>query len=1254
MQSAIGKATLQSAFLSLCSALVATFLTPKNPPIVALVIFSILATPPNYQWQQYLERKLPGYQVEKREANGEVNGGKLGDGGRVTIKKRLNVTNTLMKVVIDQTLGAVINVALHLGVVRALQGVPLGECLQVVKEQTWPLMIAGYKLWPLVSLLNFTVIPVEQRTVVGSLVGLGGRVAPSAHDIQQYCVLTSLSGGLRDNIPQIEIRFLGHFTRKTSITASTPMASQRPFRARPNLHLSLTQQTGSPRNPNRPVPTSSRFASPFGTPTNSPLAITSYSPYQSAKLKAPSPYGGGAMHFTPRQKHKYRRYCRTALLTVKRVLITRTTWLLLVLVLTMFWWLNGGSEELGVTRVGAAGFGRDFFQDGVTQDMQFFPPSNPKIHYVGRWTPTPNRLRKDGAFPGVYFDMTIKNTTSLLLSLRNTPTHTEDSVAVSKENPSPQISNNGHVSFRPSAANDKPAPPISLLARVDQEEYVLLPNASSLVAVCSGSLQRDTEHRIRIIAPMTDDQGKGIVQLEGIWLSKGGHFERIEGSLINEAYRDEDLSAQSDEVGEKHRTGLGKLLRGSGRGGKVEQQEVLRDENFQDFRDRRKNLEVVTDTPGSFGGRNRGKRSGGADGLLAGVMGWEYLLGEMFGVDHTAIGVDGMCLIQDCIGGVGQPAGLGDIFFRSGPPGSAYADHPWLFNVHIPDVLILNFGNSDKVSFDEHADEYNKTAWDLAERFENTYVSLIKAIRTLAYPQHPSTIQSERSGYSTFVPNSVPASIPIFVMRPLRGELEHATQNIVNRLRTAGDKYVFWLDTSGWLDHSSSLDPAALANQDFYLDDSVMPSKWRLSERGNQRTAIFLHMHVCRYLARDGEKCPFLPSETYEGKVFDPAERDFERYVEGEKEKRLRALFWEEDGGEKLREVQYYLPLLDIFLAIRGTMASNVGSGRLAGKNAIITGAAGGIGLETTVLFLREGASVLMTDVSPNALDSAISKVHSIITVSSTQTLETLRCDVSKESDIAAAVAHVDSWGGVDVMFNNAGIMHADDTDAVDTEEKVWDLTMGINVKGVWWGCKYAVMSMRKHGKKSGSVINTASVVALVGSATPQLAYTASKGAVLALTRELAIVHARENIRFNALCPAPLNTPLLQDFLGTDAAKRHRREIHFPTGRFGEAIEQAHAVLWLASDESIRNTPRPRDPRPRQFRSIIAIGPSPSPSHYLPIAFMGEPDRQGIAEQGGLSMRFTHGFYSYRAAAAAAIELKLFSREREKKDFTKI
>lgn len=175
---------------------------------------------------------------------------------------------------------------------------------------------------------------------------------------------------------------------------------------------------------------------------------------------------------------------------------------------------------------------------------------------------------------------------------------------------------------------------------------------------------------------------------------------------------------------------------------------------------------------------------------------------------------------------------------------------------------------------------------------------------------------------------------------------------------------------------------------------------------------------------------------------------------------------------------------------------------------------------------------------------------------------------MSKEDQVKATVEALDSWGGLDIIFNNAGIMHARDDDAVGTPEDIWDLTMSINVKGVWYGCKHAVLSLRRHKKTKGSIVNTASVVGLVGSATPQLAYTASKGAVLALTRELSIVHAREGFRFNSLCPAPLNTPLLQDWLGDDVPKRMRREIHFPAGRFGEAIEQAQAVLFLASDEA--------------------------------------------------------------------------------------
>ncbi|PSS22020.1 hypothetical protein M430DRAFT_40812 [Amorphotheca resinae ATCC 22711] len=240
--------------------------------------------------------------------------------------------------------------------------------------------------------------------------------------------------------------------------------------------------------------------------------------------------------------------------------------------------------------------------------------------------------------------------------------------------------------------------------------------------------------------------------------------------------------------------------------------------------------------------------------------------------------------------------------------------------------------------------------------------------------------------------------------------------------------------------------------------------------------------------------------------------------------------------------------------------------GRLHNKNAIVTGAAGGIGLETSILFAKEGANVLMADISGPALEKALAKLKQV--VPSHHKVETQVSDVSKEADVKALVDHLDAWGGVDIMFNNAGIMHADDADAVDTPEKIWDLTQAINVKGVWFGSKHAVLSLRKHKKTKGSIINTASVVALVGSATPQLAYTASKGAVLAMTRELAIVHAREGFRFNALCPAPLNTPLLQDWLGDDQPKRHRREVHFPSGRFGEAIEQARAVLFLASDDA--------------------------------------------------------------------------------------
>jgi NAD(P)-dependent dehydrogenase (short-subunit alcohol dehydrogenase family) len=156
-------------------------------------------------------------------------------------------------------------------------------------------------------------------------------------------------------------------------------------------------------------------------------------------------------------------------------------------------------------------------------------------------------------------------------------------------------------------------------------------------------------------------------------------------------------------------------------------------------------------------------------------------------------------------------------------------------------------------------------------------------------------------------------------------------------------------------------------------------------------------------------------------------------------------------------------------------------------------------------------------------------------------------------------------YGYLNILFNNAGIMHSQDDDAVSTDESVWDVTMNINAKGVFFGCKYGIPALRRAG--GGAIVNTASFVALLGAATPQVAYTASKGAVLALTRELAIVHARENIRINALCPGPLKTEMLMKFLDTDE-KKQRRLVHIPLGRFGEAKEIARAALFLVSDEA--------------------------------------------------------------------------------------
>jgi NAD(P)-dependent dehydrogenase (short-subunit alcohol dehydrogenase family) len=234
---------------------------------------------------------------------------------------------------------------------------------------------------------------------------------------------------------------------------------------------------------------------------------------------------------------------------------------------------------------------------------------------------------------------------------------------------------------------------------------------------------------------------------------------------------------------------------------------------------------------------------------------------------------------------------------------------------------------------------------------------------------------------------------------------------------------------------------------------------------------------------------------------------------------------------------------------------------RLQDKVALITGGGSGIGKASCLLFAREGAKVVVVDLKQETAEATVKEI-----VDAGGTASAFAANVSKAADSEGMVRFAeDTYGALHIAFNNAGVFHADDESVTTTSEEIWDFVVDVNLKGVFFGCKYEIPALLRAG--GGSIINTSSFVAVMGAAVPQIAYTASKGGVLAMTREIAVEFARQNIRVNALCPGPVETPLLAELLA-DPARRQRRLVHIPPGRFARAEEMANAALFLASDES--------------------------------------------------------------------------------------
>ena len=471
----------------------------------------------------------------------------------------------------------------------------------------------------------------------------------------------------------------------------------------------------------------------------------------------------------------------------------------------------------------------------LSETHYFTPAVDHRINYVGRWMPTPNRLRWDTAFPGSYIDIIVRNASTIYFSLSNTPSR--EVAAIDDE------TKVRRMMFKPIDDEDKAAAPVALTVLLCNGNMLQFPTSDGgLLAVDISARSDETDCPVRISYAGGTSERAGTLQFKGLWIPHGS-------SLQLRTRMDRDEEASLDVVSDSAATQRGPD---------------------------RKTIEFLTDFPED--GDN-----------TTYMLEWQAQLAAQFNADHVKIATHDHCLTKTCMKMQDSQFSTQDVFFRSGPASSDFFAKPWNFHHYVPDVLILNLGTVDQRYFHgisrregriELVDSYQSV-----ESFTNsiisTYIALIQQIRRTAYPLHPSALDRYTFDGDGYTYNSAPSTLPIFVMRPFDGSLEQATLAVVEQMQKEGDKSVFWIDTSGWL-----------SDMDYTIDDQGSSAR-SLTSAGHAEVASFMHTHLCHYLAPDPEQCPFLRRDNYLGNVYVPVEAELDKVIEENKVKKLTELFWE-------------------------------------------------------------------------------------------------------------------------------------------------------------------------------------------------------------------------------------------------------------------------------------------------------------------------------------------------------------------------